>query len=311
MKNMISRSLSTVLVSTFCFLSLMNFQQADAQSIFRYDRGKYVCYKDSCGKTIVNGKKYTIAFTDTITSIGFVGTRKGRIVCINNQGKELFEVYKTDNGPDYACDGIFRIVGKDGKIGFSDTCGVVIIPPSFSYATPFHGGEANVTFDGEKQVQGEHQYWKSGHWFLLKKTSLFEKQDSCISKPAVSFLSDTLTTEEKHKIRERAALVPDSIRAHFSSLLHQWNFAITHNRETRLSSNTYSYAELPEFHPLKSMGRQIIPLIMEQLIDTSNSHLLVLYEAVQKDSGKIVKDNIGGEQNRAIRCIKKWLGCIE
>ena len=37
---------------------------------------------------------------------------------------------------------------------------------------------------------------------------------------------------------------------------------------------------------------------MEQLIEPSNFHLLVLYEAVQEDSRKIVKDHTGGEQNR-------------
>lgn len=47
---------------------------------------------------------------------------------------------------------------------------------------------------------------------------------------------------------------------------------------------------------------------MEQLIEPSNFHLLVLYEAVQEDSSKIVKDHTGGEQNRAIMNVKRWLG---
>lgn len=91
-------------------------------------------------------------------------------------------------------------------------------------------------------------------------------------------------------------------------MFYKWNYAITHNREILLSSNTYSYSKLPEFHYLKSMGKQIIPLIMEQLIEPSNFHLLVLYEAVQEDSSKIVKDHTGGEQNRAIMNVKRWLG---
>ena len=37
-------------------------------------------------------------------------------------------------------------------------------------------------------------------------------------------------------------------------------------------------------------------------------NLLVLYEAVQEDSRKIVKDHTGGEQNRAIMNVKRWLG---
>ena len=122
----------------FIFLSCLLFQQLTAQTIVKFDNGNNIIYKNLQGKTIVKNKKYTIAFTDTISSIGFVGTRKGEIVCINNAGKELFEVYKIDNGPDYVSDGLFRIVGKNSKIGFADTCGAIVIPPVFSYATPFH-----------------------------------------------------------------------------------------------------------------------------------------------------------------------------
>ena len=77
----------------FIFLSCLLFQQLTAQTIVKFDNGNNIIYKNLQGKTIVKNKKYTIAFTDTISSIGFVGTRKGEIVCINNAGKELFEVY--------------------------------------------------------------------------------------------------------------------------------------------------------------------------------------------------------------------------
>lgn len=151
------------------FLSCFFFQQMIAQTIVKYDNGNNIIYKNLQRRTIVKNKKYTIAFTDTISSIGFVGTRKGKIVCINNEGKELFEVYKNDNGPDYISEGLFRIIGKNNKIGFADTCGVIIIPPVFSYATPFRKGKAKVAFEGKYIKQGEYQYWKSNHWFFIKK----------------------------------------------------------------------------------------------------------------------------------------------
>lgn len=77
-------------------------------------------------------------------------------------------VYKIDNGPDYVSDGLFRIVGKNSKIGFADTCGAIVIPPVFLYATPFHNGEAKVSFGGKNEKQGEYQSWKSNLWFLIK-----------------------------------------------------------------------------------------------------------------------------------------------
>ena len=128
------RSIIFIIISLLCSFVL------EAQTIFKCCDGNNICYKNSLGKTIVRSKKYTIAFSDSISSIGFVGTRKGKVVCIINHGKELFEVYNVDNGPDYVSDGLFRIVGKDDKVGFADTCGAVVIPPVFSYANPFLNG---------------------------------------------------------------------------------------------------------------------------------------------------------------------------
>ena len=308
MKKTISPILSIALFATLILLFLTHFQRVDAQSIYKCDNGKYICYKNSDGKTIVKSKKYTIAFTDTITFIGFVGNRKGKIIGIDNHGKELFEVYKIDNGPDCVSDGLFRIIGKNGKIGFADTCGVIVIPPVFSYATPFLDGEAKITFEGKEQKQGEYQYWESNRWFLITNPNLINHNMRSKTVTSTQMNTASLTTEDKYRIRELAVHVPDSIKARFSFLLYKWNYAIAHNREMLLNSNTYSYSKLPEFHYLKSMGKQIIPLIMEQLIEPSNFHLLVLYEAVQEDSGMIVKDHTEGEQNRAIKNVKMWLG---
>lgn len=102
----------------FIFLSSLLFQQIIAQTIVKFGNGKNLKYKDLQGKTVIKNKEYIIAFTDSISSIGFVGTKKGKIICVDNAGKELFEVYKVDNGPDYVCDGMFRIVGKDSKNRF-------------------------------------------------------------------------------------------------------------------------------------------------------------------------------------------------
>lgn len=79
------------------------------------------------------------------------------------------------------------------------------------------------------------------------------------------------------------------------------NIAIDHNPKTRYSASTYSYTELPEFIPLKSMGKQIVPLIMERMINP----FLVLYKAVLEgyetnDDSKFSES----EQIRAIRCVK-------
>lgn len=142
---------------------------------------------------------------------------------------------------------------------------------------------------------------------------LIEEVPLQTEKEPENIMMDTLTLAEKEKVKELASRIPDSIRSHFAMLLNKWIFAIDHNPKTQYSASTHSYAELPEFKSLKSMGKEIIPLIMERLIDPSYFYLLVLYEAVQKDDNqKITYKNgdshvLEDEQNRAVRCVKKWL----
>ena len=61
----------------FIFLSSLLFQQIIAQTIVKFGNGKNLKYKDLQGKTVIKNKEYIIAFTDSISSIGFVGTKKG------------------------------------------------------------------------------------------------------------------------------------------------------------------------------------------------------------------------------------------
>lgn len=85
--------------------------------------GVPVCYLNERGDTIVPYGKYRFCQTDTIRNIGFVyeNRQNAQIVCIDNQGKELFNVFKYDNGADYVREGFFRITDDKGLIGFADT----------------------------------------------------------------------------------------------------------------------------------------------------------------------------------------------
>lgn len=97
--------------------------------------GVPVCYLNERGDTIVPYGKYRYCQTDTITGIGFVyenKQKKSRIVCINDAGKELFYVFKCDNGPDYLKEGLFRMMDEQGRIGFADSLGNVVIHPQFT-----------------------------------------------------------------------------------------------------------------------------------------------------------------------------------
>ena len=157
-------------------LLLMNFDLLPAQKMlvaFTIDKhlevGVPVYYVDERGDTIVPYGKYKFCQTDTIRHIGFVYENKkdARIVCIDNQGKELFYVFKYDNGPDYIRERLFRIMDDNGLIGFADSLRNVLIMPQFKFATPFENGKAQTTTSGKAHDDGERSFWASDEWELV------------------------------------------------------------------------------------------------------------------------------------------------
>lgn len=75
---------------------------------------------------------------------------KPRFVFIDPRGVELAQAYAFDNGPDYFQEGLARIVGADGRVGFIDRGGAIVIAPRFVDATGFCHGQAMV-HDGHAQ----------------------------------------------------------------------------------------------------------------------------------------------------------------
>ena len=78
-------------------------------------------------------------------------------------GTPLFSVYPFDNGPDYPSEGLLRIVG-DGRIGFADEQGNIVIEPRFTAVRPFRGGLAAYCDGCALVEEGEHRAWRGGRW---------------------------------------------------------------------------------------------------------------------------------------------------
>lgn len=67
----------------------------------------------------------------------------------------------------------YRIVDDQGKIGYANGDGYVIINPKFAFAFPFDEGMAKVTDAGEcieeEGSSGENHRWKSDDWYYINK----------------------------------------------------------------------------------------------------------------------------------------------
>lgn len=126
-------------------------------------------YKNQKGDTVIQLGKYNFCFTDTFRTYAIVADKNFGFVAIDRRQSILYKVFPFDNGPDYAADGLFRII-IDNKIGYADEAtGKVIIKPQFDCAFPFENGIAKVGLNCTTHPAGEHSYWTSDDWFYIDK----------------------------------------------------------------------------------------------------------------------------------------------
>ncbi|MDR0802192.1 WG repeat-containing protein [Fluviicola sp.] len=137
-----------------------------------FEYGESYGYTSKAGDTIIPSGTFSNCFSDIFTTFAYVSDErfgdKG-IVAVNRNKELIFEAYIFDNGPDYINEGLFRI-RRNGKIGYADPTGRVIIPTKYSCADPFENGKARVALDCELISDGEHTAVKSAHWFYIDKT---------------------------------------------------------------------------------------------------------------------------------------------
>ncbi len=126
-------------------------------------------YLNARGDTIVPIGRYQFCYTDTIRDLGMVVEQEtGKIIGIDREGTELYEVFNYDNGPDYLESGLFRIV-KNEMIGYADATGHIVIEPRFKCARPFAGDRAQVADQCELVQEFDHSSWESDAWYFIGK----------------------------------------------------------------------------------------------------------------------------------------------
>ncbi|WP_106830973.1 WG repeat-containing protein [Parabacteroides pacaensis] len=123
------------------------------------------------GDTVIPIGKYNYCYTDTLRNYAIVLTNERECIAIDKNDKKLFKVFWFDTGPDYIKEGLFRIIGEDGKIGYANDKGEIVIKPQFAFGFPFENGIAKVTKSGEEKsvpsCNSEYRYWDSDEWFYI------------------------------------------------------------------------------------------------------------------------------------------------
>lgn len=134
--------------------------------------GVNVAYINSKGDTIIPFGKYAYFGTDTLAHFAYVmehpnDSTYGRCIAINQNQKTLFDIVIFDCGPDYFNEGLTRVL-RNGKMGFVNHYGEIIIPCRYDYAKSFYNGTAEVTYHAEEHYDlDEHLIVESKEWFFI------------------------------------------------------------------------------------------------------------------------------------------------
>ncbi len=105
---------------------------------------------------------------------------------IDANENELFKVYNTSFGepsPDDLIENKIRIVDENGKIGFANNKGEIIIKPQFEIATSFHNGKAIIGEICKKVPWDEHAKETDCHHYSIEcKTHGFINEKGIVIK---------------------------------------------------------------------------------------------------------------------------------
>lgn len=127
-------------------------------------------YQDPQGNMVIP-PKYKMAHDFNSSGIAAVLDEKGWTY-INDKGENLVRPFYFDNGPDYFIEGLARFEAN-GKMGFFDESGQIVIPAKFDFVGPFSAGLARFCMGCQiRPMKGgdshdNHTELVGGHWGII------------------------------------------------------------------------------------------------------------------------------------------------
>ena len=137
--------------------------------------GSRVAYLNSSGDTIIPFNKYAFLGTDSLTHFANViefesDGSYGKKIAIDRNQNTIFEIVLFDNAPDEFNEKLVRVT-RNGKYGFADEYGRIIVPCDYAFAWWFEEGKAKVTFNARevKDKFDDHTRVESDEWFYIDR----------------------------------------------------------------------------------------------------------------------------------------------
>lgn len=141
----------------------------DENSLSKFGPFPQSGYLNAQGDTIIPVDSYR-CLSDTFEYFGLIEDIRGnrKMYGIDKAGKKLFEA--VPDGEGYATieyDGRIMIQ-KNGKYGYANHKGEVVIQPQYSCAENFNNGMARVSNECQKS-KDEHYMWESNNWIYIDR----------------------------------------------------------------------------------------------------------------------------------------------
>lgn len=150
--------------NTESWILVENYDKPSKFVPFGYTSG----YVNMIGDTLIPLEKYPCCYTDTFTYYAIVLDHKRGLIGIDKKERKLFNaVWSGDASPIMESDKMILIT-ENGKYGYANNKGEVVIKPKFKCATSFVNGTAKVSNDCV-EINEEHQKWKINSWFYIDK----------------------------------------------------------------------------------------------------------------------------------------------
>jgi len=136
--------------------------------------GSSVAYVDGKGDTIIPLGRYAYFGTDTLVHFANVmllptDTCAARQVTIDKNQRILYDIVLFDNGPDPFSEDYVRVL-RNGKMGYANEYGQIVIPCIYAFAKQFANGEAKVAFHAKEYMDlEEHRRVESDEWFTIDR----------------------------------------------------------------------------------------------------------------------------------------------
>ncbi|MDO5986141.1 WG repeat-containing protein [Flavivirga amylovorans] len=144
--------------------------------------GVRVAYVNEKNDTIIPFGKYAYYGTDTLEYYANVlehpnDTTYRRLIAIDRNQNVLFDAVVFNNGPEPFVEGLTRVI-RNGKMGFANKFGQVVIPCVYDFAKSFKNGKAEVTYNATEYLNmDKHKKVESDEWFMIDEKGNRLKND--------------------------------------------------------------------------------------------------------------------------------------